>query len=173
MQFISIKRILLAALAAFLSAYTLDVVISLAWLSADYAQLAAVFRAPAELQARLWLGLAVYAVYYVMFAGLFARLHSAPAGEPPKAKGVLEVAAESAKTPAWWVAGFGFGVFMALLFSVPSALMQYVYYPLPLALALKWIVSGFLAQTLSGVVVSAILYPRSAKLAARVNPGET
>jgi hypothetical protein len=156
MQFaVSITRILLAALAAFFTAYVLDVAVNLIWFAEDYAALSEVFRAPQEMQSRLWLGLLIYALYHVLFAGLFARLYAGAT----RAAGEAASDSTSPRRPrAWILDGLAFGFFMTLLVGAPSALMQYVYYPLPLVLALKWIASGALAQCASALVVSAILH---------------
>ncbi len=145
-----VKATLLAALAGMLVAYAIDIAINLTLMSADYAALGAVWRSPEELQSRLWLGLVIYLLYYGLFASLFARLYVVAA---PDAEAALACTGRLGR-------GCAYGLFMALLFSVPSALMQYVYYPIPFSLAAKWIASGFVVHAASGAVVAAILLPR-------------
>ena len=56
----------------------------------------------------------------------------------------------------WLGQGVRYGLLMATLVSLPTALLQYMLYPLPLALAFQWIVYGYGQMLVAGIVVAAI-----------------
>lgn len=157
MQNTSIQRIITAAIVVMLTAYIIDIAISLIFLSDAYDGLSAILRSQEEVQKRLWLAVLIYAFYYLLFAILFVRLYGNPG----------DVALETSMSPVarngnggWLMDGVWFGLFMGSLVSIPAALQQYLYYPLPLDLVIKWIASGLLVQTVAGIIASAILHPR-------------
>lgn len=60
----------------------------------------------------------------------------------------------------WAGQGIRFGVLIALVSAIPNSLVQYVVYPLPHELVLKWIIAGGLLAIVAGLVIAAICQPK-------------
>lgn len=132
------KRYLIAAIVVFLVYSIADTVIRTVLLARDYWQedVARLLRPETEIWKR-------------RPAGEFANLILALAFCFIYTKG-LEVGKN------WLGQGIRYGLLVGSLVSLPAALLQYMVYPLPLLLALKWIVLGYGQMMICGIAVAAI-----------------
>jgi hypothetical protein len=60
----------------------------------------------------------------------------------------------------WIGQGVRFGILMALVTVIPNSLVQYVVYPLPHELVLKWMIGGGLLTLIVALVIAAICPPK-------------
>ena len=60
----------------------------------------------------------------------------------------------------WVGQGIRFGILLALVSVIPNSLVEYVVYPLPHELVLKWIIGGGLLTIVVGLVIAAICQPK-------------
>ena len=56
----------------------------------------------------------------------------------------------------WAGQGIRFGILLALVTVIPNSLVEYVVYPLPHQLVLKWIIGGGLLTLIVGLAIAAI-----------------
>ncbi len=56
----------------------------------------------------------------------------------------------------WVGQGIRYGILIALLAAIPAVLSEYVVYPVPHTLAIKWMVAGAVQTILMGLVVAGI-----------------
>jgi hypothetical protein len=61
----------------------------------------------------------------------------------------------------WLGQGIRYGIIMTLLAVVPAVCTEYVVFPIPYTLALKWMVAGGIELVVLGVVVAAFCRKRS------------
>ncbi|MGH9788198.1 MAG: hypothetical protein ACRD4U_05795 [Candidatus Acidiferrales bacterium] len=131
----NLKKLALASGATFVAYSALAYVIHNVLLVGDYQAIASTLRTPEEFLQRLpllYLGNLIFA--------LAATLIYAHGYEPSK---------------NWIGQGFRFGLLLGTLMA-PVALTEYVVYPVPGALALKWIVFGYLQLVITAWVVAGI-----------------
>ena len=131
----NLKKFALAAGAAFIAYSALAYLIHNVLLVGDYQAIQGSLRAPEEFLARLpllYLGNPIFAAA--------AALIYAYGYEPGK---------------NWVGQGARFGLILGTLMA-PVALTEYVVYPVPGALALKWIAFGYLQLLITGWVVAGI-----------------
>ena len=131
----NLKKLGIASGAAFVAYSALAYVIHNVLLVGDYQAIATSLRTPEEFLQRLpllYLGNLVFAVAVTI---IYAHGY-----EPSK---------------NWIGQGFRFGLIVGTLMA-PVALTEYVVYPVPGALALKWIVYGYLQMVITAWVVAGI-----------------
>jgi hypothetical protein len=105
-----------------------------------YRALWGVFRPEAEMNGMMWMMFLSSALYLLLFCYIFTKGY--------EGKGIGE--------------GLRFGLLMGLFLSIPSALDQYVVYPLPPDLPAIWLVSGVISFMIAGAIFAAIYKPDSA-----------
>jgi hypothetical protein len=96
-----------------------------------------VFRPEAELNSMMWMMMVGSLLYMFLFCYIFTRGY--------EGKGIGE--------------GVRYGLLMGLFLSIPSAVDQYVVYPLTANLAVIWFVTGVIAFMILGAVFAAIYKP--------------
>jgi hypothetical protein len=60
----------------------------------------------------------------------------------------------------WVGQGIRFGILLALVTVIPNSLVQYVVYPLPYQLVLKWMIGGGLLSIIVALAIAAICQPK-------------
>jgi hypothetical protein len=131
------KRFWIAFAACYVVAQTLGFLVHGLWLNPTYEALAAIFRPKAEMDAMMGLMFVSSAIALFAFCFIFTKGY--------EGKGVME--------------GVRYGVLVALLFGIPSAMDQFWIYPVPMDLAIKWGVTNAIYWVVLGAVVAAIYKP--------------
>lgn len=132
------KRLVLAALAVFVSVQVLEfTLVSLVMKSAG-AQLEGLWRP--DMSSKIWLMYIVSAVVSLLFAYIFAKGR--------EGKGLLE--------------GVRFGLIIWLFVTVPMNVSWYVMLPIPLGVVLRWILVGLVEMLVAGVLAALIYKPAAA-----------
>jgi hypothetical protein len=129
------KKLVLAIVAAYIVLMLTNYLIHGVWLTSDYAAIPASHRSPVGMMHRFW----VMAVGQFIFAALFAYIYTRGAEKKP-----------------WLVQGIRYGILVALLVVIPTALSEYVVYIVPYMLAIKWMVAGGIQMVVLGLVVAGI-----------------
>ena len=132
----NVKKLLLAALAVFVTFQVLDFVIHNLILSADYEASMQLWRP--NMMDLMWLMTISSALFSIAFVYVFAKGYSG--------KGILE--------------GIRFGLIFGFIISVIGILNQYIVYPIPIELTIKWIVFGLIEFLVAGIVVSLVYKPK-------------
>jgi hypothetical protein len=107
------------------------------WLADTYLAMGDVFRPEAELNSMMWMMMVGSVLYMFLFCYIFTRGY--------EGKGIGE--------------GVRYGLLMGLFLSIPSAVDQFVVYPLTANLAVIWFVTGVIAFMILGAVFAAIYKP--------------
>lgn len=129
------KRFLLAVVVGYVVLIALGYVIHQIWLKSDYQLNAVAFRLEEAMMQRMWIMWLGELLFVVMFAWIYTRgLEDRP----------------------WLGQGLRYGVAVTLLVVVPTSLSEYVVYPIPHLLALKWIGAGAVEVILLGLIVAGI-----------------
>jgi hypothetical protein len=129
------KKLLLAIVAAYIVLMLTNYLVHQIWLMSDYAAIPASHRSPAGILHRFW----AMAVGQFIFAALFAYIYRRGAEKKP-----------------WLVQGIRYGILIALLTVVPTALGEYVVYIVPYQLAIKWMIAGGIQMIILGLIVAGI-----------------
>ena len=109
------------------------------WLDATYKGLVDVFRAEDEMMGMMWMMLSGSVVYLFLFCYIFTKGY--------EGKGIGE--------------GVRYGLLMGIFITIPMSIDNFVVYPLPGSLALKWFVVGVLSFVVAGAIFAAIYRPSS------------
>jgi hypothetical protein len=109
-------------------------------LDSTYKSLASVFRPETEMNRLMWVMFASSAIATFAFCFIFTRGY--------EGKGVME--------------GVRYGLLIALLVGIPSALDEFWVYPIPLDLALIWAVTNLVYFAVGGALLAAIYRPDTA-----------
>ena len=133
------KRFWMAFVACWVVGQVLGFLIHGVWLSETYKSLASLWRPEAEMNSMMWIMMLDSAVLVFAFCYIFTKGY--------EAKGVME--------------GVRYGLWVALLASIPTSFDWYVILPMPLSLSVKWAVSGVVYFVVLGAVLAAI-YRRDA-----------
>jgi hypothetical protein len=107
------------------------------WLADTYLAMGDVFRPEVELNSMMWMMMVGSVLYMFLFCYIFTRGY--------EGKGIGE--------------GVRYGLLMGLFLSIPSAVDQFVVYPLTANLAVIWFVTGVIAFMILGAVFAAIYKP--------------
>jgi hypothetical protein len=134
------KQLLIAFVAVYVVGQVLGYLIHQVWLAPTYASLASVWRPEAALQSKMWIMFVTSAFFSFFFCYVFARGY--------EGKGLAE--------------GVRYGLIIGLFFGVSNAYDQYVVYPIPYSLALKWFLSSLAYCIVVGIVAAAIYKPTKA-----------
>lgn len=106
-------------------------------LSDTYESLAPIFRPETEMMHMMWMMTVGSAITMLVFCYIFTFGR--------EGKGVME--------------GVRYGFWMGLFLSIPSAVDQYVVFPLTGELAVIWFVTGIVGLIISGAIFAAIYKP--------------
>jgi hypothetical protein len=131
----AMKKLLFAIVAAYIVLMLTNYLVHGVWLTGDYAAIAASHRSPAGIMHRFW----AMAVGQFFFAALFAYIYTQGAERGP-----------------WIVQGIRYGILVAFLTVVPTALTEYVVYIVPYQLAIKWMIAGGIQLLILGLLVAGI-----------------
>jgi len=131
----NVKRFILAVIAVFLSFQVLDFIIHNLILGPTYQATASLWRP--EMMSLMWVMWLTGLVLSILFVYIFIRGY--------ENRGIGE--------------GLRYGLLIGLLFAIPGVWNQYVVYPVPLALAVKWCGFSLLEFLIAGVVTSLIYKP--------------
>ena len=129
------KKLLLAIVAAYIVLMLTNYLVHQVWLMSDYAAIPASHRSPTGIMHRFW----AMAVGQFIFALLFAYIYT-----------------RGAEKKSWLAQGIRYGILVAFLTVIPTALGEYVVYIVPYQLAIKWMVAGGIQMILLGLVVAGI-----------------
>lgn len=129
------KKLLLAIVAAYVVLMLTNYLVHSVWLMSDYAAIPASHRSTEGIMHRFW----VMAVGQFFFSALFAYIYT---------RGV--------EKKSWLAQGIRYGVLIAFLTVIPTALSEYVVYLVPYQLAIKWMVAGGIQMVIVGLVVAGI-----------------
>jgi hypothetical protein len=129
------KKLLLAIVAAYIVLMLTNYLVHAVWLMSDYAAIPASHRSPAGIMHHFW----AMAVGQFIFAALFVWIYT-----------------RGAEKKAWLVQGIRYGILIALLTVLPTALSEYVVYIVPYQLAMKWMIAGGIQMIILGLLVAAI-----------------
>ena len=132
----NVKRFLLASLAVFVSMQILDFLIHMVLLAEDYQLTVSIWRA--DMMDTFWIMYITGALLSLLFVFIFAKGY--------QGKGVLE--------------GIRYGLLMGVLLMVIGSLNQYVIYPVPFNIVVKWIIFGLIEFMILGVVAALIYKPK-------------
>lgn len=135
------KRLVIGSIAMIVLLTAMEMVINTVILAADYKNVASVWRPSADLGSKVWIFNVIWTVMGIVFTYVFSKGY--------ENKGILE--------------GVRFGVVMGFLISFPGAYGQYVIYPIPYHIALKWFLFGLGEFILMGGVLAFIFSKISAK----------
>jgi hypothetical protein len=131
----SMKKLLLAIVAAYIVLMLTNYLVHSVWLMSDYAAIPASHRSPAGIMHRFW----AMAVGQFFFAALFAYIYT-----------------RGAEKKSWLAQGTRYGILIAFLTVIPTALGEYVVYIVPYQLAIKWMIAGGIQMIILGLIVAGI-----------------
>jgi len=130
------KKFLLASLAVFVVLQILDFVIHYSLLGSTYEAIQDVFRP--DMESKMWIMYLTGAIFALTFVYIFTKGY--------EDKGVVE--------------GVKYGALIGILMYLVGAYNQYVVYPLPYGLILKWFIYGMIELMIAGAVVALIYKPK-------------
>ena len=128
------KRFWMAFAACYVIGQLLGFMINGVLLAPSYQAQAAVWRPEADLQAHMWVFLLTSLVAIFLFCFIFTKGY--------ENKGVME--------------GVRYGAIVGVFVTVPMAFDSWVVYPLPVTLAVKWLLTGVPYWIVLGAVLAAI-----------------
>lgn len=131
------KKLLIAFVAVYVVGQVMGYLIHQVWLAETYGSLASVWRPEAELMSKMWIQFVTSAFFSFFFCYVFARGY--------EGKGLAE--------------GARYGAIIGLFFGISSSYDQYMIYPIPYSLALKWFLSGLAYCVVAGIVAAALYKP--------------
>ncbi|MGQ8338498.1 hypothetical protein ACUNWD_18220 [Sunxiuqinia sp. A32] len=133
----NVKRFLLASLAVFVTFQLLDFIIHGVILMSTYEETASVWRE--DMMDLMW----IMYISGVLLSLLFVYIYI----KGFQNKGIME--------------GVRYGLVMWLLLMVVGSVNQFVIYPVPADLAVKWIIYGLVELVVAGVVTALVYKPKS------------
>lgn len=132
----NVKRFLLASLAVFITFQVLDFIIHNLILGPAYEATMQLWRP--DMMEKMWIMYVMGALMSLVFVYFFAKGN--------QGKGIAE--------------GLKYGLIMGVLIAIVIPVNQYIIYPLPGDLVLKWVLFGY-AETIVAAVVAALVYKPS------------
>lgn len=133
----NIKRYVIAGIAVFATFQVCDMIIHGRILMKDYEALASMWRP--DMMSLMWIMWITGLILSFLFAFVFVKGY--------EARGMLE--------------GVRYGLVIGLMMNGVGAFNQYVLFPIPFVLAVKWFVFGMIEFILAGLVVAAIYRPKA------------
>jgi hypothetical protein len=131
----NIKKMILACFGVFIAFEVMDYAIHGLILAPVYAQLVHLWRQ--DMMSKMWLMALSTLVMSVMFVYIFIKGY--------ENKGIAE--------------GVRFGIVTGLFMNVIGMFGQYVMYPIPFSLTVKWFIFGMLEFMIAGIVAAIIYKP--------------
>jgi len=131
----NVKRMVVASLLVFVAVQAMDYLINMVILMPSYKALAHIWRP--DMQSKMWLMTLASFIGSFLFVYIFIKGY--------ENKGIME--------------GFRYGTIIGLFMNVVGALNQYVIYPLPLALVIKWFIYGMIEFIIMGII-AALVYKK-------------
>ena len=131
----NMKKFLLASLVVFVTLQVFDYVIHNLLLGSVYESIQEVFRP--DMMDKMWIMYLIGAIFSLLFVYIFTKGY--------EGKGITE--------------GAKYGLIIGLFVSLVGSYSQYVVYPLPYSLALKWFLYGTIELILAGIVAALIYKP--------------
>ena len=132
----NIKRFIIAVIAVFVTFQVLDFIIHGQILSQEYRSLSQVWRP--DMMSKMWIMVITSLIMSILFVYVFIKGY--------EKKGILE--------------GLRYGLIIGLFMIGVGSFNQYVVYPVPFSLAVKWFIFGMIEFTVAGIIVSAIYKPK-------------
>jgi hypothetical protein len=134
------KRLLWAALAAFILLQLTDFLIHGIMLEGHYQNLSTqgIFRSEAEMWGYMWVKILMNALFSLLFTYIFIKGY--------EGKGILE--------------GIRYGIIIGFFWKYINAYSAFVILPISYGLVWYWIISGFVQLILAGILVSLIYKPK-------------
>jgi hypothetical protein len=130
-------RLLIAFVAVYVLLEVCNFLVHGLWLASTYTSLAEVWRPPEEVQSKIWIIFVTDAFWLFFFCYVFARGY--------EGKGLVE--------------GVRYGVIIGFFFVMSQSYNNYVIFPIPYGVALKWFLSGLAGCVVLGIVAAAIYRP--------------
>ena len=127
------KKLILAIVVGYVILMALGYVIHEIWLMPVYQQYATIWRLEDMMRHKMWINWAGQLLFTVLFAWIYTR---------------------GVEDKPWVGQGIRYGMVMTLLAVIPAVLTQYVVYPIPYTLALKWMAAGTVQLIVLGLVVA-------------------
>ena len=131
----NVKRLLLAALAVFVSVQVLDFVLNMLFMKSANESLKALWRP--DMGSKLWLMYVFSALVALLFAYIFVKGR--------EGKGLAE--------------GVRFGLIMWMFISVPMNVAWWVMLPIPHSVLVGWVLFGLAEMLVAGILVAALYKP--------------
>jgi len=138
------KKYLIAGGVVFVVYEILSFLIHGVLLEGAYQATASVWRPEAEMHANFPIMLVTAFIISFLFVFIFAKGY--------EGKGIME--------------GVRYGLWIGLLMSIPMAFNSYATLPIPMSLAIKWLVYGVIQFIILGIVAAAIYKPSAQPAAA-------
>jgi hypothetical protein len=132
------KKIVLAIVVTYIIMWVAGFLIHAVWLGPTYESLRShgvSFRPQQAFAHKLWLIWAGDLLYTIMFVWIYTR---------------------GVEDKPWVGQGIRYGILMTLFTVVPSTINDYVVYPLPHTLAVKWMIGGLIALLIMGLATAGI-----------------
>lgn len=133
----NIRKIAFAGIAVFAGFSIMDFIIHGVILARAYQALPNLWRS--DMQSKMWIMSLATLIMSVMFVVVFAKGY--------ENKGIAE--------------GARYGIIIGLLINVAGAFNQYVIYPMPFVLAVKWFIFGMIEFILCGIIASLAYKPEN------------
>jgi len=130
---VELKKLVPAVVVGYALLLALGYLIHGVWLLPVYRDYAGVWRSETLMMHKRWVMWVGDLIFTVVFAWVYTR---------------------NIENKPWPGQGIRYGVLMTLLAVVPAACIQYVVYPIPYALALKWMFTGGVQLIVLGLVVA-------------------
>jgi hypothetical protein len=139
-----LKKTAPAVLIGFIVLTALNYLIHGVWLAPVYRDNSGVWRDAATMQHKMWVLMVGQFLFVLFFVWVYTR---------------------GVEVKSWVGQGIRYGILMSLLTIVPESANEYVVYPIPYTLVVKWIVAGGLELVILGLIVAGFCRkasPRSA-----------
>lgn len=136
------KRLLLAALGAYIVIQVTDFIFHAGILSETYRLLQerGIFRPEAQMAGYTWVMIVTVIVFSFFFALIFAKGY--------EGRGIME--------------GVRYAIYVGFLFYFVNSFQSFVIYPISYSLTWIWILAGFIQLIIAGIVMAAIYRPKAA-----------
>jgi hypothetical protein len=129
------KRLIAAIVVGYVLLMGLGYVIHEIWLMPVYQQYASVWRLEEMIRHKMWINWVGQLLFTVVFVWVYTR---------------------GVEAKPWVGQGIRYGILMTLLAVVPAVLTEYVVFPIPYDLALKWMAGGAVQLIVLGLVVAGL-----------------
>ncbi len=129
------KKFLAAVVVGYIILMGLGYLIHKIWLMPVYQQYATMWRLEEVMRHKMWINWVGQLLFTVVFAWVYTR---------------------GVEDKPWVAQGVRYGMAMTLLVVIPAVCTEYVVYPIPYTLALKWMLAGAVQLLVLGVIVAGL-----------------